>query len=430
MLLNLPHASRYIVAYSGGCDSHVLLHLLAQRKETPVVAVHVHHGISDQADAWVLHCKQVCADLAIPFFVLHVKVDVKKGESLQAVARDARYAALEKFVQKGDVLLTAHHLNDQAETLLLRLLRGSGPQGLSGIPRNRSFGPGHLIRPLLNISREEIMDYAYSHDLKWIDDPSNAYLGYDRNFLRHEIMPKLAEIRPGTVKAFARSAQLCAEASIILQETAKRDLVEIYDLREDALIISKLNQLSTEYQRNVLRFWLQKKSQFGMSEARISEALDQLLFAQPDASPKIRIDQLVLRRYRDKIYALPLEDELWSGKQLTWDLKTPLMMPDKQFVLKAVDRVGAGIQLPNPLVKPITVGFRQGGEVCQFQGSGHHVKLKKFFQEQGIPPWSRDRVPLVYYGDELIAVVGYGYTEAYSVQDKQKRGLEFVLENV
>ncbi|MFS2200468.1 tRNA lysidine(34) synthetase TilS, partial [Pseudomonas sp. Pseusp3] len=268
LLLNLKpwrNAATWHIAYSGGLDSTVLLHLLAHLAKTESLpalsAIHVHHGLQAVADAWPEHCRSVCAALGVPLQI--VRVQVQPGASLERAARDARYHAFSEVIRPGEVLLTAQHRDDQAETLLFRLLRGAGVRGLSGMPRQRPLGKGHLLRPLLDATRAELEAYAAAHQLRWIEDPSNQDRQFSRNFLRHQVFPVLTTRWPQAMATMARSAAHLSEAQGLLDELAQIDLNQARTANEfdwlglPSLELASLEKLSAARQRNALSHWLE-----------------------------------------------------------------------------------------------------------------------------------------------------------------------------
>ncbi|HSP01681.1 MAG TPA: tRNA lysidine(34) synthetase TilS, partial [Thioalkalivibrio sp.] len=257
-LQTLPPASRLVVAFSGGLDSHVLLHALAAlcgEGFYELHAIHIHHGLNSQADAWADHCARVCRDLDVGLEVIAVNARAARGESPEAAARAARYQALASCMKEGDGLLTAHHRRDQAETLLLQLLRGAGSAGLAAMPRWQPLGSGWHGRPLLDVSREAIEDYARERDLHWIEDNSNLDARFDRNLLRQQVMPLLRARWQGVDETLARAAAHQAEGLGLLGDLARQDLEQIRGELPGTLSVSELTGLRPARIRNVLRFW-------------------------------------------------------------------------------------------------------------------------------------------------------------------------------
>jgi tRNA(Ile)-lysidine synthase len=402
-LRRFPPASRLIVAYSGGLDSHVLLHaasLLRGADFPELRAIHVHHGLAPRADAWTAHCEAVCAALGVPLEVIRVDARAETGESPEAAARAARYRALEAALTPGDGLLTAHHRRDQAETLLLQLLRGAGPAGLAAMPRWQPLGAGWHGRPLLDLSRERLEAHARAHGLVWIEDESNLDIRFDRNLLRQEVMPRLRERRPALDEMLARAASHQAEALGLLGELARQDLEDLRGDPPGTLSVSALARLRPARRRNALRFWLMDKGLPLPSMARLQSVLDDVLTAAPDAMPRVAWEGGEIRRYRDALYAMPPLAPHDPAQRLPWDGRGPLAIDALGLVLTPEWLQGQGV-VPEA-GETLTVAFRRGGETMRVRDRTR--ELKKLMQERGIPPWERERVPLVFRGEELVAV--------------------------
>jgi tRNA(Ile)-lysidine synthase len=402
-LRRFPPASRLIVAYSGGLDSHVLLHaasLLRGADFPELRAIHVHHGLAPRADAWTAHCEAVCAALGVPLEVIRVDARAETGESPEAAARAARYRALEAALTPGDGLLTAHHRRDQAETLLLQLLRGAGPAGLAAMPRWQPLGAGWHGRPLLDLSRERLEAHARAHGLVWIEDESNLDIRFDRNLLRQEVMPRLRERWPALDEMLARAASHQAEALGLLGELARQDLEDLRGGPPGTLSVSALTRLRPARRRNALRFWLMDKGLPLPSMARLQSVLDDVLTAAPDAMPRVAWEGGEIRRYRDALYAMPPLAPHDPAQRLPWDGRGPLAIDALGLVLTPEWLQGQGV-VPEA-GETLTVAFRRGGETMRVRDRTR--ELKKLMQERGIPPWERERVPLVFRGEELVAV--------------------------
>ena len=403
LLLNLApwrNAPVWRIAFSGGLDSTVLLHLLAQLSKTQSLpalsAIHVHHGLQTVADAWPEHCRSVCTELGVPLQI--VRVQVQPGASLERAAREARYLAFGDAVQADEVLLTAQHRDDEAETLLFRLLRGAGVRGLSGMPRQRPLGGGHLLRPLLDVSRAELEAYASEQGLSWIEDPSNQDRQYSRNYLRHQVFPALVGRWPQAQATMARSAAHLAEAQGLLEELADMDLREArsaspFDwLGLRSLELASLVHLSEARQRNALSHWLEPLAR--LPDADHWSGWVDLRDASGDACPVWRLADGELHRAGGRIWWL-------SGCWLrplpaagTW--QTPasaLALPDNG-VLSLAGQIPDG---------PLQIRYREGGEVMALPGRGHR-DLKRLLNERGVPSFVRGRLPLLYKGDQLLAV--------------------------
>ncbi|MGH8501043.1 MAG: tRNA lysidine(34) synthetase TilS [Gammaproteobacteria bacterium] len=408
-LAALPAVDEYQIAFSGGLDSTVLLHALTaivSGSGPALQAVHVHHALHPQADNWAEHCRQVCAALDVPFRLVRVDAGAKRGESPEAAAREARYRALRSAIKAGVCLLTAHQQDDQAETLLLQLLRGSGPAGLAAMPGITRFGDGWHVRPLLDFTRRELADYAAARGLSWIDDPSNWDIEPDRNFIRHEIMAALRARWPSSTRTLARAAGLQAEVSTLLGELANQDLAVLAGSRADTLSIAALRGLSGPRQRNAIRHWLIGLRLPLPTQTQLEHVLIGVVGARGDRSPVIAWHGVEVRRYRDNLYAMPPLPAHDPNMVLPWDTREPLNIPHLGVTLESSLLESSGIA-DAAARSDITIRFRRGGERCRPRGRRHHHDLKKLFQEAGVPPWERDRIPLVYVGERLTAVIGY-----------------------
>lgn len=404
-----PDHDRLLLACSGGLDSQVLLHRLANDPELTagreLRAVHVHHGLHARADDWAMFCERCCATLGVVLQVRHVDARPQSGESPEAAARRARYAALRADMDSRTALLTAHHRADQAETVLLALLRGAGPRGLAAMPAARIFPPGVLLRPLLDCGRASLRDYAERHNLDWIDDPANVDPAFDRNYLRGDVLPLLRARWPAVERCLARSARHCAEASALLEQLAAQDRGRVGNA-DDTLSVERLRGLDPARQRNLLRYWLHRRGLPTPDERQLQAVLDELLTAGRDRQPCVHWPGGELRRYRDRLYAMvPIPAPPTADAVLDWDGRAPLVLPDGGCL---VLRSTPTRELPEPLCGPFTVRFRRGGERFHPAGRFHGQTLKKLLQDTGIPPWWRERLPLLYRAERLIAVPGLG----------------------
>ncbi len=293
------------VGYSGGLDSHVLLHLCHEMckryPEYKLSAIHVHHGLSQQADVWVEHCEEVCTALQVPLSVIWVDANVYDGSSPEEVAREARLNAWENLLQESECLLLAHHAMDQAETILLRLFRGTGPLGLGGMPGKGKMGKGEFIRPFLSLSKENIIEYAEEQGLQWIEDESNANLRFDRNFLRHEIMPRLSARWPRVVRSVSRAGSLCLETATAVQITAASEYerVKIEDPKNESLSVSGLLALEPVHRKGVLRYWLQRNGFALPSRDHMERIEREILLAKPGSKPRLKISQYEIKRHKN-----------------------------------------------------------------------------------------------------------------------------------
>jgi len=293
------------VGYSGGVDSHVLLdlmvHAFAMEPDYQVGAVHVHHGLHNDADAWVKQCEQICASLQIPLKVLWVDASVKEGGSPEEAAREARFQALEEFLSEEEALLLGHHESDQAETILFRLFRGAGPKGLGGMETKVNFGKSHLIRPLLSVPKEDILSYAKQRNLKWIEDDSNQNCRFDRNFLRNEIIPQLTARWPRVLRSINRTGVLCLETATAVQALALQDLPAVKGKVEGTLSVSQLLKLESTRRRGVIRLWLQLQGFSFPSQDHMERIEREVLKAKSGAKPRLKISHYEIKRKKDEL---------------------------------------------------------------------------------------------------------------------------------
>lgn len=385
------------VAYSGGRDSHVLLHWLAGQRAAlaphRLRAVHIDHGLHPDSARWAEHCTAVCAALGLPLDVRRVDASPVRGESAEAAARAARYAALAADMADGDLLLTAHHQADQAETVLLALLRGAGLAGAAAMPPRRRFGPGWLIRPLLDWPAGRLAGYAQMHALRWVEDPSNGNARFDRNFLRGEVMPLLSARWPAATQGFARHATHAAEAQALLDELAAAD-----GATAETLSVSQLAALSAPRQRNLLRGWLRAHGVLALSCARLDELLRQALTAGGDRQPHLRLGPHGVRIWRGRLYLIDEAAPAAPTAPLRWRLDAPLDLPG---IGRLWAESGSGVGVAAALLGEPPV-FEVRFRTDEVGGKA----LKKHLQALAVPPWLRDRVPLLCRDDQVVQVAG------------------------
>jgi tRNA(Ile)-lysidine synthase len=395
-----------VLALSGGLDSRVLLHLLAGQQKNigfKLRTVHVHHGLSPNAEQWAEFCRAICDEIAVPLDVIYVKVPLDSGLGVEAAARNSRYKALLENSGQDQIVL-AHHQDDQAETLLLQLLRGAGAKGLAAmaaVDQKR-----RLLRPLLDISRHQLEAYAKEHDLTWIEDESNEDEHYDRNFCRHQVFPVLAQRFPAISQNLARSASHLAETSALLDELAALDAITI--ITHQQIDVAALSQLSDARARNILRWWLAQHDQPLPNTSRLQEMLHQLLGAKSDAVLKVAVDaqnEVWLRRYQGMAYiqanaeALPIA-MIWQGEP-------ELLLPDGSRLLFE-RKLGAGLAVDRLGINKLRVSHRVGGERFKPDWARPTRTLKHLLQEAHIPPWQREYLPLIYWDETLAIVPGIG----------------------
>jgi tRNA(Ile)-lysidine synthase len=401
-------AAHLALGLSGGIDSVVLLSVLlelAPRLQFSLRAVHVNHGISPNAGRWAEFCAELCGRSNIPLQQESADITPYRDLGIEGAARRGRYEAFARV--DADFIVLAQHRDDQAETLLLRLLRGAGPRGLASMSPLRSLARARvrLLRPLLGISRTKIEVYARLHGLKWIEDESNADTHRRRNFLRHEVFPLLERQFPAAKTTIARAAGHLAEARELLDQMAQTDLESCGDT---ALDIAVLRRLGEARAKNLLRYWCEARSIQPLSAARITELLRQLRDSGSDSRVSLAGRGWELLRYRDKLYLQHGAKAVGRDFSETWDGGNALPLLALGGVLKFKPEEGRGLSLAKLRAQPVTVRARRGGERLRLDHRRPRRTLKNLFQERSVPPWDRDRLPLVFCGEELVSAPGIG----------------------
>ncbi len=393
---------RLVVALSGGGDSAALLAAALELgfRGLPLAALHVDHSLQAAAVALRAACTATCARLRVPLTVLEVRVDTAGGVSLEAAARAARYRALAERLGEHDCLLTAHHLEDQAETVLLQLLRGAGGRGVAAMPVGRPLGPGWHLRPLLGVPRQQLRDFAAARGLDFVADPMNEDPRFDRAYLRERVWPALTARWPGAATALARAATHAAAAETLLGGEAARELDRLRD--GAALWVPGLRALAPERRARVVRAWLGERGLEVPSTLRLAEALRQTLDADADHLPVVAWHGHALRRYRDRLYLTARHPPVLEGA-LEWHLATTARLPlgpglGELALVPALGGLDAA-RLPQRL----RVCPRAGGERLKPAAGARTQSVKHLMQQAGVPPWLRAAVPLLYAGDCLIA---------------------------
>lgn len=409
-----------VVALSGGIDSVVLLDAVKRLSSSNVKisAVHVHHGLSDAADEWLAFCQKLCQQYQITFYAEKVRLtDMDKG--IEAAAREARYQALAKYVEPNTLLLTAQHQDDQCETLLLALKRGSGVRGLAGMPPELPFRQGLLLRPLLNVTRSAIEGYAKLHSLSWVEDASNRDDKFDRNFLRLEVLPKLNQRWQGFSGNVARTANLCQQANQLLDEIASQDLAQVSQ-QKDKLCLNNLREMSTPRINNVLRMWLRQFQLEMPSQQVMEQIVAQMLQGKIDSDPLIVLGRFSLRRYQQSLYLVSDEKEM-SKSHFSWSMSKPLALGDRLGSLVISPGI-AHQSLRKPLQDElVTVRFVIPGSIKSWPlGRDKRRSVKKLMQEYQVPTWQRKMIPFIFYGENLVAAVGLWVDKEYLASEGQE----------
>ncbi len=402
MRIHVPRGSRVIAGLSGGIDSVVLLHALkaaAAKNRYELAALHVNHQINPKAGRWARSCREYCRGLDVPLTV--VKVKVSRGASLEAAAREVRYAAFAAV--PADFVVLAHNLDDQAETLLLQLLRGTGVKGASAMPVLKVQKGAAILRPLLETTRAEIEAYAAARKLKWVEDDSNDDCGFDRNFMRHRVLPVIAERYPAYRTTLARASRNFADAANLLGELAQIDL----DGNPDGLKLATLRSLSEARARNVLRYFLATRGAPMPSELRLDECVRQARESRGGRFA-VNLGRYELRGYGGEAHLVAKSAAPAADFCLPWHGEARLALPELGATLVMKKSRGRGISVEKLLAGPVTVRLRTGGERLRPHPRRPRRSLKNLLQEAHLPPWLRGRLPLLYSGESLVFVPGIG----------------------
>ncbi|MFT2090485.1 tRNA lysidine(34) synthetase TilS [Paraglaciecola sp. 2405UD69-4] len=433
----LDEAKDLVVAYSGGVDSHVLLHALSQLKQShgyrfTLHAIHIHHGLSKNADQWQKHCQQTCKALGVTFQTAKVAVTVKARQSLEAQARDARYQKLVELAPNKSYVLLAQHQDDQLETFLLQLKRGAGPKGLSAMNQKWTVNAGntdkkqvHFYRPLLDVSQEAVNEYATQAKLNWCEDESNQDTQFDRNFLRQDVVPNLIQRWPELAKSVSRSASLCAQQQDMLDEISAEKLVDI-QTAENSLSISELSKLTEKWLHQVVRYWLLQQSISSPPLAVLNKLLPQVLLAADDATPILQWQDWQFRRFNQNLYVIPVPKELPEFTKV-WQGEAMMPLPESLGHLCFSEHKSNSNKealVINPDFGPLTV--RLGGYSAKFKPSGspHSKPIKQWFKQWKVPPWERDRTLILMQNERVIGLMNeYNY---YYAEVKQSTKCTYI----
>ncbi|PCH60970.1 MAG: tRNA lysidine(34) synthetase TilS [SAR86 cluster bacterium] len=419
----LGRFSKLAVALSGGMDSvvllnaiHTLVPTLSQASPLKLRAIHINHGLQAEADEWQLFCERLCAEYGIDLQVERVILKRKPGESLEAIAREARYHCFEHSLDEDECLIMAHHQDDQMETLLLRFMRGASAQGLSGIPQQRRLGKGVLHRPLLHLRRDDLAAFAKLRQLTWVEDSPNQDSCFERNFCRHELLPLIESRWPGYRSSWTKTLSLSNEANLLLRQSAQTDLALI-GCTASPLELEQLLIWDQARQRNVLKHWLTEITGQVPGWHLLHGLTEQLLPARADAKASLKTRHYELRRFKNRLYVLPKAQQFDANTCLNWDIShgAELALPNNG-VLEAKAALGKGLIVPDG--STLSVRYRRGGE-CIKLAKRPTKPLKKFLQELSVEPWIRERLPIVYCGDDLVAIAGLAVAEKYRAAQHQ-----------
>jgi len=415
-----------IIAYSGGIDSQVLLHALTQLKQNKqicneITVCHVNHGLSKNAESWQNFAKQECSKFSVNLVVKHVNVQVKAQSSLEALARDARYEALKSLRNNKSIVLTGHHSDDQSETFLLALKRGAGLKGLSAMSAQTQLAQHLLVRPLLSISRQEIEAYADTNQLTWVEDESNTDTCFDRNFIRHKIMPLMRERWPSINNTINRSASHCLAGQELLDELAEQDLSNC-QFSDNSLYVKTLTDLSEARFNNLIRFFLKQHHCLMPSTEQLKQLRRQLL-ANADKNPEVKVAEHFFRRFKGKLFLTPEYKDIsgWKASVQLGGLDSEITLPDNLGTL-TFSHVSSEKNQPTRICLPkqeqqVSICFSHDNPKCLPDFRQRTRSLKKVLQELDISPWQRKRIAFLYYDDELVAAIGHFICQPFIADD-------------
>lgn len=394
----LEQASHIWIAYSGGLDSSLLLELVAEiAPAQKLTALHINHGLHQEADSWQEFCQQQCKRIGVSFE--SVKVHLESDRNIEKSARDLRYQVFAERLGSNELLLTGHHANDQAETVLFRMMRGAGLRGLSGMPGKRALGRGYLIRPLIRLRKSKLLEMATQRSLDWVEDSSNQEVRFSRNFIRQEIIPDLEKHWPAAVEKINQSALALGEAGALLDLYAK-ELSDKCDPRPEAfgesLDLTSFNMLTGSQRQLVLRYLLAIRGEHPDSR-RFDELLTQLEGANAESHIKDSYRHVELGVFQLRLYFLAPLPAIAVAQTFDWSAAYDLEIPGVGLLNAWREVADQGA---------VQVRFRQGGERAHPAGREHSQSLKKLMQDYALPPWLRERIPLIYINGEIAAVAG------------------------
>jgi tRNA(Ile)-lysidine synthase len=430
---------RIVLALSGGLDSVVLLQLTKELLASSpdlnknLIALHVNHDISQHSDSWQTFCEELCEGLGVP---LHTeKLNFEGSNNLEARAREARYAIFENFCTENDVVLSAHHKDDQAETILFRLFRGNGGKSLSGIPEKRPLGKALLFRPLLQFNKKILEAYAKENELDWVKDESNSNLHFSRNYIRHEILPRVLERWPQFHESLERVARLRLESVHLLQEVAEQDFQALLsqdpDLRSwgDCIELAPFKKITRARQKNILRYWMSAQNLLMPSEQRLESLVEQISTGGSEANQSSDLlhwkqDESIVswKRFEGCLFLLINKSGQETGLvHKEWDLREggELVLPQWRFCAAKHQKKGesekAGLRSDVTCLKVV---YRKGGERCQPVSRANSQTLKKLLQEYRVPPWERDYLPLFHVDEKLVSVADLWVCKGYESREE------------
>lgn len=407
---------QFLIGFSGGLDSTALLLLFTKLRENrphlQMRAIHIHHGLSANADSWTEHCKQICEQLNVPLIIEKVRVDTCNG--IEAGAREARYQAISQHILPDEILATAHHLQDQTETFFLALKRGSGLQGLGAMQLQSTVYNLPVFRPLLHFTRPELEQFVQATKLDWVEDESNRDSRYERNFLRNEILPELRQRWAHFDLAVQRSAQHCFEQQQLINELLADEFAQNFDKTDRSFSIQQFAQYSATKQKALLRLWLNEWQLPMPSLVQLEQIIQDVIFARSDSNPLFQLGEKVVRRHQQKLYLTPQFTDI-SGHKVDIKIGETVCLPDNLGTLTLTQQADKLlVQWKNKQLvtqklpftnSPIQIRFSYSSKIRLTEKSANK-EMKKIWQHFNVPVWQRQRIPLIFYGDKLKSAVG------------------------
>lgn len=407
---------QFLIGFSGGLDSTALLLLFTKLRENrphlQMRAIHIHHGLSANADSWTEHCKQICEQLNVPLIIEKVRVDTCNG--IEAGAREARYQAISQHILPDEILATAHHLQDQTETFFLALKRGSGLQGLGAMQLQSTVYNLPVFRPLLHFTRPELEQFVQATKLDWVEDESNRDSRYERNFLRNEILPELRQRWAHFDLAVQRSAQHCFEQQQLINELLADEFAQNFDKTDRSFSIQQFAQYSATKQKALLRLWLNEWQLPMPSLVQLEQIIQDVIFARSDSNPLFQLGEKVVRRHQQKLYLTPQFTDI-SAHKVDIKIGETVCLPDNLGTLTLTQQADKLlVQWKNKQLmtqklpftnSPIQIRFSYSSKIRLTEKSANK-EMKKIWQHFNVPVWQRQRIPLIFYGDKLKSAVG------------------------
>lgn len=418
VLNQFSNSEKFWIAYSGGMDSSVLLHLFYSNKNKirqKIEAVFVHHGLQNEADEWAKFCKEQCQQYELPYTELRISEDCPKGESVEAWAREKRYTLIEENMKDNDVLFTGHHQDDQVETFFLQAFRGAGPRGLASMPETKEKLKTFLVRPLLNYTRNDLKHYAEKNKLVWRNDKSNSDNRYDRNYFRHQLAPVIEERWPAYRETISRLINNQNECRLLLNEIAAEDIK--LTKHKNSLDLDIVKTLSSARQKNLVFAWLEELNFKIPGFRNIEKIISDVINSATDKSPCVNWADVEVRRYKNRLYALRAKQEFDTNIEFKW--KPDMVLNIFNETLFAKSEQGKGISKNKVKDAEFVIRFRQGGETIRPDNFSHTKTVKQLFQERAVLPWLRDKVPLIYLDNELVAIPGFCVDERFSANENE-----------